>query len=97
MIYFLCIQNTLYNNVTGYECFVAHTGKSTNYHTTLTVPEAFPAFVKLQALFCMAKCEETDTCVGFDLRKDNNLGVVCAIVDISSFPINTYDTYIKRC
>lgn len=81
----------------GPECYRESEGKSAGSTNSMVIPRIFHHVSRdVQALFCMAHCEQLQACVGFDLRTHENR-IRCVFMDMGLLHHVSFDLYVRRC
>ncbi|KAK2143974.1 hypothetical protein LSH36_795g00079 [Paralvinella palmiformis] len=80
----------------GPACFKEERGMSGGFTESQSIPAYFQITEHVQSLYCMARCEQTAACVGFDLRREGK-SPKCVFLDLGIFTDYTFELYIRRC
>jgi len=80
----------------GPPCFVPMTGVSAGFTKSVAIPSQYLGNRQVHPLYCMAACELTTSCVGFDLLTVD-ARPRCAFLDLQVFPSASFNLDIRRC
>ena len=81
----------------GPNCFEQLRGISIRPSRTVKIPDNLTRQRMSRALFCMAQCEESVTCVGFDLVDMGNRRAKCFMAELGTIRNPGFDLYVRRC
>lgn len=80
----------------GPPCFLPVSGVSAAFTRSVAIPSQYLGNSHVYPLYCMAACELTTSCVGFDLLAVD-AQPRCAFLDLQIFPSASFNLDIRRC